>query len=174
MSLIPAAESDLEAVVALVNRAYRGTEGWTNEGEYLGGQRTDLQTLRNDLAAEPEARLLTMRDDDDGPLLGVVWVEPSEDDAWYLGMLTVRPDLQDQGVGRRLLDGAEAFAAARGARRIRMTVIGIRDTLIAWYERRGYRRTGEAQPFPYDDSRFGLPRRDDLEFIVLEKLLPQT
>ena len=102
MSLIPAAESDLEAVVALVNRAYRGTEGWTNEGEYLGGQRTDLQTLRNDLAAEPEARLLTMRDDDDGPLLGVVWVEPSEDDAWYLGMLTVRPDLQDQGVGRRL------------------------------------------------------------------------
>jgi len=52
-----------------------------------------------------------------------------------------------------------------------MTVVNIRDTLIAWYQRRGYVLTGETRPFPYGDSRFGEPRRDDLSFVVLEKHL---
>ena len=52
-----------------------------------------------------------------------------------------------------------------------MTVIAQRHELIAWYERRGYRLTGERRPFPATDPRFGLPKRDDLEFVVLEKLL---
>ncbi len=50
-----------------------------------------------------------------------------------------------------------------------MTVIQLRDRLIAWYERRGYRRTGKTLPFPYGDDRFGIPNRDDLHFVVLEK-----
>ena len=89
----------------------------------------------------------------------------------YLGMLTVRPDIQDRGLGRQMLEAAEAHAIDLGARRIRMTVVGIRDTLIAWYERRGYSRTGETLPFPYEDHRFGTPRRGDLAFVVLEKAL---
>jgi hypothetical protein len=52
-----------------------------------------------------------------------------------------------------------------------MTVVSIRESLIAWYQRRGYHLTGERLPFPYDDERFGLPRRPDLEFVVLEKPL---
>jgi len=54
-----------------------------------------------------------------------------------------------------------------------MTVIEQRAELIAWYERRGYRRSGEYQPFPYGDERFGIPRRDDLRFEVLVKDLGQ-
>jgi ribosomal protein S18 acetylase RimI-like enzyme len=169
MYLAPATDGDLDEVAVLVNRAYRADEGWTNEASYLGGQRTSMETLRADLATAPEAVLLTLRDGRDGPLLGVVWLEPAGEDAWRLGMLSVRPDLQDRKLGRRLLEDAEAFAIARGARRIRMTVIAIRDTLIAWYERRGYRATGEREPFPYEDQRFGLPNRDDLDFVVLEK-----
>jgi ribosomal protein S18 acetylase RimI-like enzyme len=152
-----------------VNRAYRADEGWTNEASYLGGQRTSVADLRADLRAASEAVLLTLRDEIGGPLLGVVWLEPAGGDAWYLGMLTVRPDLQDRKLGRQLLEDSEGFAIARGARRIRMTVIAIRDTLIAWYERRGYALTGEREPFPYDDQRFGLPNRDDIDFVVLEK-----
>jgi ribosomal protein S18 acetylase RimI-like enzyme len=169
MHLTPAADDDLDEVAALVNRAYRAGEGWTHEADYLGGQRTEPKTLRADLAAAPDAVLLTARDASDGPLLGVVWLEPAGADAWYLGMLTVRPDLQDRKLGRQLLEDAEAFAVARGARRIRMTVVSVRDTLIAWYERRGYRLTGEREPFPYEDQRFGAPTRDDLDFVVLEK-----
>jgi ribosomal protein S18 acetylase RimI-like enzyme len=158
-----------------VNSAYRGEssrQGWTTEADYLDGQRTDRATLTRDLAATPGARLLTWRDTPEGPLLGSVWLEPVGDgEAWYLGMLTVRPDLQDRGLGRALLAAAEAEAAAAGARRIRMTVVSIRDTLIAWYRRRGYAPTGEIRPFPYGDPLFGEPKRPDLEFVVLEKRL---
>lgn len=172
-SLIPAGEGDLDAIAALVNRAYRTDEGWTNESAYLAGQRTDPASLKADLAEKPGARLMMLRDPD-GELLGVVWLEPAGPETWYLGMLTVRPDLQDRRLGRSLLDAAERWCRGKGARRMRMTVIGIRASLIAWYERRGYRRTGETEPFPYADTRFGVPSRDDLEFIVLEKALEET
>jgi ribosomal protein S18 acetylase RimI-like enzyme len=174
MDLRPAADEDLPAVAALVNGAYRGSgamRGWTTEADYIDGQRTDSRTLRADLTAQPEARLLLLRDAPSGPLLGCVWLEPAGGETWYLGMLTVRPDLQDRQLGRQLLAAAETYAAERGARRIRMTVVGIRDTLIAWYGRRGYRLTGERRPFPYDDPVFGVPRRPDLDFVVLEKKL---
>ncbi len=50
-----------------------------------------------------------------------------------------------------------------------MTVINVRETLIAWYLRRGYAKTGATEAFPYGDDRFGKPLRDDLCFVVLEK-----
>jgi len=174
MPLHPAQDSELEAVAALVNSAYRGDSsrvGWTTEADYLDGQRTDADTLRRDLAAQPEAALLLFKDAPDGPPLGTVWLEPAEPGVWYLGMLTIKPDLQDRQLGRTLLAGGEAHAATRGAKRMRMTVVSIRDTLIAWYERRGYAATGETRPFPYDDEKFGLPRVPDLSFIVMEKPL---
>jgi ribosomal protein S18 acetylase RimI-like enzyme len=174
MPLLPASDADLDAVAALANSAYRGESaraGWTHEADYLDGQRTDAETLRRDLAAQPGAALLTLRDTADGPLLACVWLEPAEAGVWYIGLLTVRPDQQDRQLGRSVLAQAEAYAAARGATRTRMTVVSIRDTLIAWYERRGYALTGETEPFPYEDQRFGIPRRPDLSFVVLEKAL---
>ena len=174
MHVSVARESELDAIAALVNSSFRGDSsraGWTTEADMVGGQRTDPDILQADLAARPGAVLLTLRDTPDGDLLGSVWLEPKAPDVWYLGMLTVRPDLQARQLGRALLRSAEEYAAAQGARRMRMTVITIRDTLIAWYERRGYTRTGELLPFPYGDARFGLPQRDDLRFEVLEKAL---
>jgi ribosomal protein S18 acetylase RimI-like enzyme len=174
MHLLRAQSADLPDIAALVNAAYRGESarrGWTYESDYIGGQRTDVATLQRDLTARPQALLLLARAAADGDLLGCVWLEPAGGDAWYLGMLTIRPDLQARGLGRALLAAAEAAAAEQGASRMRMTVINIRDTLIAWYERRGYARTGEVQKFPYEDERFGVPERDDLSFVVLEKSL---
>jgi ribosomal protein S18 acetylase RimI-like enzyme len=113
--------------------------------------------------------LLTYRADSNGSLLGTVWLEPKENGVWYLGLLTVRPDLQNSQLGRSLLPAAEGFARERGARSIRMSVVNLRKTLIAWYERRGYIVTGETQPFPHGDERFGRPLRDDLQFVLLEK-----
>jgi ribosomal protein S18 acetylase RimI-like enzyme len=171
MQLVPATESDLPAVAALVNSAYRGEtsrQGWTTEADYLDGQRTDAVSLQEDLAVKPGAVMLLHRED--GLILGAVWLEPAGDDAWYLGMLTIRPDLQDRGLGRGVLFAAEEYARERGARRMRMVVVSIRDTLIAWYVRRGYALTGEKKPFPYD-GRFGNAKRNDLEFVVLEKRL---
>ena len=107
----------------------------------------------------------------DGHLIACAHVA-EEDGAGYFGMFSVEPGLQGAGLGSRLL--AEAERVARDdwrLPRMRMTVIDIRDALIAWYERRGYRRTGVFKPFPYGDTRFGIPLRDDLRFEVLEKSL---
>ena len=175
MPLYAAGPGDLPAIAALVNSAYRGEtsrQGWTTEADYIAGQRTDAGALAADLAANPQARLLVLREEADAPPLGSVWLEPTgEAGTWYLGMLTVRPDLQDRKLGRELLREAEAEAAKLGARRIRMTVIGIREALIAWYVRRGYVLTGETRAFPYEDARIGTPLRRDLDFVVLEKTL---
>ncbi|WP_246152711.1 GNAT family N-acetyltransferase [Sphingomonas montanisoli] len=165
MGLTIATDADLPEVVALVNLAYRGGDhgGWTRE-DYIGGTRTTVAELRADIAAKPDARLILLRED--GVLLGTVWIEPAGEGAWYLGLLTVQPDLQAGGIGRRLLEGAEDMARSLGGGRMRMTVVHIRDTLIAWYHRRGYVLTGETLPFPHGD-----PPRDDLSFVVLEKAL---
>jgi ribosomal protein S18 acetylase RimI-like enzyme len=171
MFLTRATESDYPSIVDLANLAFRGIgpeAGWNSEADYIEGQRLTESLLKADLAAKPDSLLLTYRDDPNGELLGTVWLEP-KDGVWYLGLLTIRPDLQDRQMGRALLTAAEGFAKQRGACRIRMSVVNVRTTLIAWYERRGYLLTGETHPFPYGDQRFGRPLRDDLHFVMLEK-----
>lgn len=169
MQVMLAIDDDLPSIAVLVNAAYRGPEaakGWTSEAEMIGGERTSVEQLRQEIG-RPHAHLLLLRDDAaDGALLGCVMVERMKDALWYLGMLTVRPDLQSKGAGRMLLTGGEDFARDHGATEMHMTVISIRQTLIAWYERRGYHDTGDRLPYPYGD-----PPRPDLQFAVLAKTL---
>jgi GNAT superfamily N-acetyltransferase len=172
MLLKPAVEADYAEIIALVNLAFRGSgpsASWNLEEGIMEGQRLDESLLREDLAAKPAAFLLTHRDELNGTLLGTVWLEPRATGVWSLGLLTVRPDLQNRQLGRTLLAAAEDFAKKRGAIRIRMTVLNVRKTLIEWYERRGYSLLHETQPFPYGDERYGRPLRNDLHFVVLEK-----
>jgi ribosomal protein S18 acetylase RimI-like enzyme len=168
--LVPATEADYPAIVDLANRAYRGTgpEASWNVENLIEGQRLDETFLRDELAAKPQAHLLLWHAEDRS-LLGSVWLEPLTTGAWYLGLLAVDPRRQNQQLGRTLLTAAEDYARLHGANRIRMTVVQLRDTLIAWYQRRGYTLTGETEPFPYGDDRFGRPLRDDLHFVVMEK-----
>lgn len=169
-----ATRGDVAAIVALVESAYRGDisrTGWTTEADLLDGQRTDPVSV-GDLIERPGSTMLLA--EQHGALLACANLE-RRGDAAYFGMFSVRPDLQGAGIGRAMLAEAERMAREdwRSAE-MQMTVISVRDELIAWYERRGYRRTGERKPFPYGDARFGLPKRDDLEFIVLEKGLPAS
>ncbi len=163
-----AADPDFPEAVGLINGSYRGESsrvGWTSE-DYIDGERTTLTTLKADLAASPNAEFLLLRDTPRGPLLGCVWLEPHGGDVWYLGLLTVRPDMQARQLGRTILAEAEDRVRSNGGKIVRMTVVHVRDTLIAWYQRRGYTLTGETQPFPYGD-----PPRDDLHFVVLQKVV---
>ncbi len=172
MHLNHAIESEYPAIIDLINLAFRGTgpdASWNTEIVFIEGQRLNESLLREELAHKPKAHLLTYRDEPNGPLLGTVLLDPQKDSVWYLGLLTVRPDLQKKQLGRTLLTAAENFAKQRGARRIQMTVVNVRDTLIAWYQRRGYSLTNETRPFPYGDERFGRPLRNDLYFVVLQK-----
>lgn len=162
--------ADVPALHALVEAAFRGESargGWTHEADLLDGQRTDRAALA-EVMTDPD-RTILMTDD----ATGCVQVSQIAPDRAALGLLAVRPDVQAGGLGRRLVRAAEDHAVRiYGARRMEMTVIAVRDELIAWYARQGYCRTGEIRPFPMDDPRFGLPRQP-LSFVVLERSLPR-
>lgn len=166
-----ASEGDVVALNALVHSAYRGDSaraGWTHEADLLDGQRTDGEALRGMLSDPSQAILVAQ---ESGALLGCVHVSQPKAERATLGMLSVHPDSQAQGLGRRLIDAAEQHARALGVKVMEMTVIALRGELIAYYARRGYLDTGRRAPFPLDDPRFGLPRRRDLDFVVLAKTL---
>lgn len=163
-------ESHVENLVKLVNSAYRGDsskKGWTTEADILGGQRVDAEGLLA-LINKENSIILIAEDDDSGELLGCVHLENTAGKC-YLGMLTVDPQLQKKGIGKMLLIESEALAQFWDCDKIFMTVISVRKELIAWYEKHGFRLTGEKKPFPYGDERFGIPKVEGLEFVVLEK-----
>jgi len=169
-----AAERDFDAVANLMNAAYGGTgeiASWTHVKEFLVGDRTSPAALRAEMADSPRAVLFVVRHAGSGALRGSVLLEPRSATAWYLGSLTVDPREQNGGLGRRILEAAERHVASLGGKRVVIDVLNVRGSLIAWYERRGYRRTGEAHPYPYEDNRYGIPQRPDLAFVVLEKAL---
>lgn len=170
LSFRTATLADVDAVLDLVQSAYRGDSsrtGWTTEADLLHGQRTDAAGVREAVTA-PGSRLLLA--EQDGELVACCQLE-ERGEAGYFGMFAVRPGNQGAGVGRQVLAEAERVARCWGATRMEMTVIVQREELIAYYERRGYRRTGELSPFPYGDERFGLPQREDLAFELLVKTL---
>ncbi|MFD5616926.1 GNAT family N-acetyltransferase [Streptomyces yangpuensis] len=171
LSFRSAVEADVPELVALVESAYRGDAsraGWTTEADYLDGQRTDPDGVRAVIDGQDGVLLVVERA---GELVACCHIEHRGDHA-YFGMFAVRPGLQGAGLGKEIL--AEAERRARdtwGAGEMRMTVVNVREELIAYYVRRGYRRTGELSPFPYGDERFGIPLRDDLAFELLVKPL---
>jgi len=166
-----ATDADVDALVELIESAYRGESsraGWTTEADILDGQRTDRDGVLEVVKAA-DSRLLTV--EREGRIVACCQLEHRGDHA-YFGMFAVSPALQGAGLGRTVI--AEAERQARegwGVTEMHMTVISLREDLIAWYERRGYRRTGRTTPFPYGDERFGIPQRDDLEFELLVKEL---
>lgn len=168
-------ESDILALVALVTSAYRGDAsraGWTTEADILDGERIDPEVLRGDIRRD-RSRVLLL-ENAEAEIIACAHIA-EEDGAGYFGMFAVRPGSQNAGTGRRVLTEAERVVCDEWRLPImRMTVIVQREELIAWYERRGYVRTGRFKPFPYGDPRFGLPKRDDLRFEVLEKALNRT
>ena len=175
MNIREAAAADIPALHALIESAYRGESakaGWTHEADLLGGQRTDPEALAAIIADPAQAILLAETQDG---IVGCVLIADkglrAGDRIGYLGMLTVRPDLQSTGMGRRLIVAAEQRAREFGAVIMEMTVISVRQELIDWYVRRGYADTGLTEPFPVHDPRFGVPKAPGLIFRVLGRRL---
>ena len=161
---------DIPRIVDLLNSAYRGersAKGWTTEAHLIAGDvRTDHDNVR-EVMQRPGSVFLKYTDDA-GRIMGCVNLQQHERGV-YLGMFSVEPELQGSGIGRNILLAAEQYALSMGAPSIYMYVISVRDELIGWYKRYGYRETGERVPFPED----GLSGRHlrPLEFMVLEKTL---
>lgn len=165
--ILKAIPADAPALNQLVNAAYRGDssrQGWTTEADLLDGTRIDEDAMR-DLIQKSGTAILTYREADN--LLGCVELRLQEEKL-YLGMLSVKPDTQGKGIGKKLMQAAEDYARKQNIDTIFMTVISVRKELIDWYVRHGYRLTGERKPFVLPDIRWGIPKKE-LEFVVLEK-----
>ena len=160
---------DTPRLLHLINNAYRGEEakkGWTHEANLIDGtKRTDKASLKK-LIQKPNAVILKYQQEQ--KIVGCVYLE-KKGSKIYLGMLSVSPEIQTQGIGKKLLKAADDYAKQNGCNAIEMTVISVRKELIEWYERNGFKDTGTKEPFP-DDGKFGKPRQR-LEFIYLEKQL---
>ena len=174
LSFRPARLSDVDAIVQLVNSAYRGDTsraGWTTEADLLSGQRTDAEEILGLLTAADSLLLLAESADaaaTGSALIGSVHLQKCADHA-RIGMFVVHPKLQARGIGKRFLQEAEQFIRQTwGMDKIRMLVIYLRTELIAYYERRGYNRTGQFEAFP-TSHRFGIPLVKGLRLEVLEK-----
>ena len=175
--IIPAGPADYPEIVALVNSAYRGEmarSGWTHESDFFSGPRTDSQSLAESLGGAYPSMMLCLRRQPAGPILACVYLKKKQAESGggtscYVGMLTVAPDSQALGLGRIMLEESERQARMWDAEHMVIQVLFMREPLIAWYERRGYRRTGETVPFPYETAKGAGALREDLHFIILKK-----
>jgi ribosomal protein S18 acetylase RimI-like enzyme len=170
MNVAVADSAELDRIAVLVNDAYRGslkTPGWTHEMALIAGKRIDASALRSTIA--DGTTILVLRSGRD--IVSCVALRPIDNGEWYLSMLAVDPDHQASGVGKTMMNGAETYARQRGARTIVLSVIIIRESLMAWYQRQGYSRTGKIEPFPYDDPTVGTALREDLALATMTKSL---
>ena len=161
--------ADIPALNILINSAYRGEtskKGWTTEAHLLEGKRTNEEELTQTLL-KPENTILKFTEND--TIIGSVLLVEKEKQL-YLGMLTVSPELQNSGMGKKLLAEAENHAKTLGLSSIIMSVISVREELIAWYKRNGYVDTGKREAFPESDIHITISD-EPLEFIFLEKQL---
>lgn len=177
LSFRNATRDDVENLLLLIHSAYRGEEsrtGWTTEADLVTGSRINASGLLQKITT-PDSVLLIVTDEQDGTLLAcceLVW--RADRQVCYFGLFAVSPKRQGSGVGKRVLAYAEDHARKTwGAKRIEMTVIWQRTEIIAYYERRGYVKTGEQRPFPHEAIAVhdGKALRDDLWFEVLVKEL---
>jgi GNAT superfamily N-acetyltransferase len=160
------------AIVALMERAYRGEEslkGWTSEDHLIDGPRTSLTEIEGVLN-DPNALMLVALDTGH-TIIGCVSIT-LEDASCVLGKFAVSPDLQGAGLGKKLMLAAEAAAISHfGVTRMIMTVVDGRRELEAFYERRGYRRSGRSVVMSDVHSGEGVTRGMDLVLNTYEKSL---
>lgn len=143
-----ATDGDAVAMAELINSAYRGDSsrsGWTTEADLVTGERVTVAEIHALIEREECVALLCLSGSE---IIGTVELSKDQKEA-YLGMFVISPRLQGAGLGKHLLKQAEQFACDHwSVLRMNLSVISVRDELIAFYERRGYRRTGIFEPFP--------------------------
>lgn len=167
----PAEVADSASIAELVNAAYRGEtsrQGWTTEADLLEGLRTTATEVQRLIGTPDTLILIGVRHDE---IMASVCLE-HDAGAVHIGMFTVHPALQGMGVGKQLLTYAESISQQRWkVRKFLMHVISVRQELIDFYVRRGYRRTGTMRPFPVNPAMWQ-PRMTGLQLELLEKSAP--
>lgn len=174
-----ATQADVESIVDLIERAYRGQENagaWFSEAHLLRGPRTSISDISG-LLAQPQSRFLIA--ELEGQIAGCCLLQKTkavdgqngkDSDAAYFGMFAIDPAIRSSGLGKTVL--AEAERRVRElwrAKAMVMTVINLRTELIGYYERRGYKLTGVRHPFPFNETTGEVTR--DFDLVEMKKVL---
>ncbi len=123
-----AVPADIPELVRVINRAYEA------EAFCIAGDRTHAE----EVASFMEAGVFLVLPDGADRLRGSVFLRREGEIRWYLGLLSVDPDFQGQGLGRVLVEGAEAFCRREGGKFLDLTVVSARQELFTFYGRLGF------------------------------------
>jgi ribosomal protein S18 acetylase RimI-like enzyme len=136
----PARPADRTAVAAIVNAAY---------AVYVSRIGKPPGPMLDDYGALIAAGAVSVIDEPDGRIAGLI-VLLSKPDHLLLDNIAVRPDRQGQGLGRRLIEFAEAEARRLGCAELRLYTHEKMTENISLYQRLGFVETGRGQEAGYD------------------------
>ncbi|UNI15470.1 hypothetical protein JDV02_002000 [Purpureocillium takamizusanense] len=160
---------DATQVRELVQAAFRAPDnrqGWTADMELGARFHIGIEEVTATITRADSAILMATVA---GNLVASVHVAKRSNGHARLSMLSVDAAHQSNGLGRQVLEYAEAYCQrAWAATTVDLDALSTREHLLAWYQRRGYRKTGGTSPFPREKfSDLHLPV--DLCFIEMEK-----
>ncbi len=153
MNLRTAQSSDAGTICGLINLAFQA------ERFFVDGDRITLEEVCSRL--ETGEFLIA---EEDASALACVYIEPS-DGRGYLGLLSVHPARQRNGLGAKLVAAAEDRCRELGCRAMDLLIVNVREELPLFYRRLGYEETG-TEPFPSD-----VPTKLPCHFIRMSKPL---
>lgn len=156
----------VEHVVNILNDSYRTGPSWTTEKHLVAGQRASAYTITNEINKEYRYYLLK----DEEQYIGCFNLRKQQTTI-EIGGLGVVSNRQNAGYGKYLLSKAEEISSkVPDVNRLILSVLEPRLELIEFYKRQGYQTTSVKYPFPLD-RQVGVPLVDNLQVIVLEKML---
>lgn len=155
ISVRRATPADAVSLAELVNEAY------AVEQAFVDGARTTPE----EIAAMTRSGLFLVLEQAGG-LAAAIYLE-RRGNAAYFGMLSVRPELQGMGLGKRLVRIAEAMGEAMGSSEITLRIVNLREELGRWYRSLGYREVGTA---PFDHA----SKKQPCHFVEMQKSLATT
>jgi predicted N-acetyltransferase YhbS len=145
---------DVPQITSVINAAFKVAEEFFVDGNRI-------------TQAEVEERLskgVFLLAETGDKLNGCVYVEFCGERS-YLGLLSVDPTYQQNGLGSLLMTEAEKFCREHGSHCMDILIVNLREELPAFYQKRGYVESGTS-PFPAD-----VPTKIPCHFINMSKNL---
>jgi len=162
-----ALKSDAEEISRLVNCAYRpklNNHGWTHEAELISGDRINAKQVEKLLCPQSLILVACLSE----KIIACVHIENSADHV-YIGMLACEPNYQGQGIGKEMLFQAEQYSLIHfKSKSFKMKILSSRPELFDFYQRRGYKLSGEFEEF-YSNEGVGFALVTGLKILGLEK-----
>ncbi|KAI8138796.1 acyl-CoA N-acyltransferase [Fennellomyces sp. T-0311] len=138
--ITPDDSGHIQTIVTVINRAYRGGDGWTSSKDLIIGNRIELEGATTLLEDQCGTFLCAFHGRN---VVGTIRIDPVGESECILRYIAVQPEYQSQGLGTRLLYSAFEKAKLLGYTIVRIGVADARTDILQWYRRHGFQDFGE-------------------------------